>query len=197
MVGMTMTIAQPNNTVYASNIDWSIKKPLLRRALYTLFSRYGKVSLQLLVVGRYSCCRRCQFQWEGWCCYSTLNLTQFRRFQRSSGSRNHHSQKRRTQRTSFRCLWWRPSFDDCHSSSERDFLLWQGTESIVRTGKVRQNCEARWIIRSSESTSQAKDWTCHHNCASHYYWNGNCYVPPYLGGTSIAHFIRPRPTTRL
>jgi hypothetical protein len=39
-----MTIAQPNNTVYASNIDWSVKKPLLRRALYTLFTRHGKVS---------------------------------------------------------------------------------------------------------------------------------------------------------
>ena len=33
----------PNPTLYLSNIDWSIKKPLLKRALYTLFTRHGKV----------------------------------------------------------------------------------------------------------------------------------------------------------
>ena len=32
-----------NPTLYLSNIDWSIKKPLLKRALYTLFTRHGKV----------------------------------------------------------------------------------------------------------------------------------------------------------
>ena len=37
------TIAQPNATLYVKNIDWKIKKPLLRRALYSLFSRHGKV----------------------------------------------------------------------------------------------------------------------------------------------------------
>jgi hypothetical protein len=40
----TMTvISTPNNTLYVSNIDWKIKKPLLRRALYALFTRHGKV----------------------------------------------------------------------------------------------------------------------------------------------------------
>ena len=34
---------QPHHTLYLSNIDWSIKKPVLRRALYTLFSRHGKI----------------------------------------------------------------------------------------------------------------------------------------------------------
>ena len=36
---------EPNATIYVSNIDWKIKKPILRRALHTLFSRHGKVSL--------------------------------------------------------------------------------------------------------------------------------------------------------
>lgn len=34
---------QPNATLYVKNIDWKIKKGLLRRALYALFSRHGKV----------------------------------------------------------------------------------------------------------------------------------------------------------
>jgi U2 small nuclear ribonucleoprotein B'' len=34
---------QPNATLYIKNIDWKVKKNLLRRALYTLFSRHGKV----------------------------------------------------------------------------------------------------------------------------------------------------------
>jgi RNA recognition motif. (a.k.a. RRM, RBD, or RNP domain) len=34
---------QPNATLYIKNIDWKVKKHLLRRALYTLFSRHGKV----------------------------------------------------------------------------------------------------------------------------------------------------------
>jgi U2 small nuclear ribonucleoprotein B'' len=37
------SIASPSNTVYIKNIDWKIKKPLLRRALYSLFTRHGKV----------------------------------------------------------------------------------------------------------------------------------------------------------
>ncbi|VEU42796.1 unnamed protein product [Pseudo-nitzschia multistriata] len=40
---MTSSIAQPNNTLYVSNIDWKVKKPLLRRALYSLMTRHGKV----------------------------------------------------------------------------------------------------------------------------------------------------------
>lgn len=40
---MSTVIAQPNNTLYVSNIDWKIKKPLLRRALYSLMTRHGKV----------------------------------------------------------------------------------------------------------------------------------------------------------
>jgi hypothetical protein len=35
---------EPNATLYVSNIDWKIKKPILLRALHTLFSRHGKVS---------------------------------------------------------------------------------------------------------------------------------------------------------
>lgn len=34
---------EPNATLYIKNIDWKIKKGLLRRALYSLFSRHGKV----------------------------------------------------------------------------------------------------------------------------------------------------------
>lgn len=34
---------EPNATLYVKNIDWKIKKGLLRRALYSLFSRHGKV----------------------------------------------------------------------------------------------------------------------------------------------------------
>lgn len=34
---------QPTATLYIKNIDWKIKKGLLRRALYTLFARHGKV----------------------------------------------------------------------------------------------------------------------------------------------------------
>lgn len=33
----------PNPTLYLSNIDWSIKKGLLKRSLLALFSRHGKV----------------------------------------------------------------------------------------------------------------------------------------------------------
>mmetsp|Transcript_8985 Transcript_8985/g.19108 ORF Transcript_8985/g.19108 Transcript_8985/m.19108 type:complete len:291 (-) Transcript_8985:193-1065(-) len=39
----------PNPTLYVSNIDWSIKKPLLKRALLALFSRHGKV-LEVIVL---------------------------------------------------------------------------------------------------------------------------------------------------
>jgi U2 small nuclear ribonucleoprotein B'' len=38
-----MTMNQPNPTLYVKNIDWKVKKGLLRRALYSLFSRHGKV----------------------------------------------------------------------------------------------------------------------------------------------------------
>ena len=40
---MATAISTPNATVYVANIDWKIKKPLLKRALYSLFSRHGKV----------------------------------------------------------------------------------------------------------------------------------------------------------
>jgi U2 small nuclear ribonucleoprotein B'' len=36
-------IVKPNPTLYISNIDWKIKKSLLKRALYSLFTRHGKV----------------------------------------------------------------------------------------------------------------------------------------------------------
>lgn len=44
-------LQQPNATLYLKNIDWKIKKPLLKRALYFLFSRYGKV-LEVVVLRR-------------------------------------------------------------------------------------------------------------------------------------------------
>ena len=40
---MSTSIATPNNTLYVSNIDWKIKKPQLKRGLYMLFTRHGKV----------------------------------------------------------------------------------------------------------------------------------------------------------
>lgn len=46
---MTSTIAAPNNTIYIKNIDWKVKKPLLRRALYSLFTRVGKVRFRSAV----------------------------------------------------------------------------------------------------------------------------------------------------
>ena len=42
---------QPNQTLYIKNIDWKIKKPLLKRALYSLFTRHGKV-LEVIVLRR-------------------------------------------------------------------------------------------------------------------------------------------------
>jgi len=39
----TDSMNQPNATLYIKNIDWKIKKGLLKRALYTIFSRHGKV----------------------------------------------------------------------------------------------------------------------------------------------------------
>jgi hypothetical protein len=41
--GTMTTVAQPNATLYVSNIDWKVKKSLLRRALHALFSNHGKV----------------------------------------------------------------------------------------------------------------------------------------------------------
>jgi U2 small nuclear ribonucleoprotein B'' len=42
---------QPNQTLYIKNIDWKVKKGLLRRALYSLFSRHGKV-LEIITLRR-------------------------------------------------------------------------------------------------------------------------------------------------
>ncbi|KAL7563077.1 hypothetical protein ACA910_022570 [Epithemia clementina (nom. ined.)] len=42
---------QPNATLYIKNIDWKVKKPLLKRAFYSLFSRHGKV-LEVIVLRR-------------------------------------------------------------------------------------------------------------------------------------------------
>eukprot|EP00568_Trieres_chinensis_P006001 CAMPEP_0183300450 /NCGR_PEP_ID=MMETSP0160_2-20130417/6880_1 /TAXON_ID=2839 ORGANISM="Odontella Sinensis, Strain Grunow 1884" /NCGR_SAMPLE_ID=MMETSP0160_2 /ASSEMBLY_ACC=CAM_ASM_000250 /LENGTH=144 /DNA_ID=CAMNT_0025462875 /DNA_START=35 /DNA_END=466 /DNA_ORIENTATION=+ len=38
-----LEILEPNATLYVSNIDWKIKKPVLRRSLHTLFNRHGKI----------------------------------------------------------------------------------------------------------------------------------------------------------
>eukprot|EP00429_Kryptoperidinium_foliaceum_P070811 CAMPEP_0176071914 /NCGR_PEP_ID=MMETSP0120_2-20121206/35921_1 /TAXON_ID=160619 /ORGANISM="Kryptoperidinium foliaceum, Strain CCMP 1326" /LENGTH=213 /DNA_ID=CAMNT_0017405575 /DNA_START=13 /DNA_END=650 /DNA_ORIENTATION=+ len=45
------SIAAPNNTVYIKNIDWKVKKQLLKRALYSLFTRHGKV-LEVIALRR-------------------------------------------------------------------------------------------------------------------------------------------------
>lgn len=42
---------EPNATLYIKNIDWKIKKGLLKRALYSLFTRHGKV-LEVVVLRR-------------------------------------------------------------------------------------------------------------------------------------------------
>jgi RNA recognition motif-containing protein len=42
---------QPSATLYVKNIDWKIKKPLLKRALYSLFTRHGKV-LEIVILRR-------------------------------------------------------------------------------------------------------------------------------------------------
>lgn len=44
----------PNPTLYLSNIDWSIKKPLLKRSLLALFSRHGKVIEVIVLRGNAS-----------------------------------------------------------------------------------------------------------------------------------------------
>lgn len=44
-------VNQPNQTLYLKNIDWKVKKPLLKRALYSLFTRHGKV-LEVIVLRR-------------------------------------------------------------------------------------------------------------------------------------------------
>ena len=41
--GALETAAVPVSTLYCSNIDWKIKKQVLRRSLHALFSRHGKV----------------------------------------------------------------------------------------------------------------------------------------------------------
>jgi U2 small nuclear ribonucleoprotein B'' len=46
---MASAIAAPNNTLYVKNVDWKVKKPLLKRALFSLFTRHGKVRQQRVV----------------------------------------------------------------------------------------------------------------------------------------------------
>jgi len=41
--GALEAAAVPFSTLYCSNIDWKIKKQVLRRSLHALFSRHGKV----------------------------------------------------------------------------------------------------------------------------------------------------------
>lgn len=38
-----LELNEPNATLYIANIDWKIKKAVLRRALHTLFGRHGKI----------------------------------------------------------------------------------------------------------------------------------------------------------
>lgn len=45
------TLNEPNATLYVSNLDWSIKRPLLKRALLSLFTRHGKV-LEVIALRR-------------------------------------------------------------------------------------------------------------------------------------------------
>lgn len=45
-----MEVLPPNSTLYVSNIDWSLKKNILRRGLLALFERHGKVSCLHLMI---------------------------------------------------------------------------------------------------------------------------------------------------
>jgi RNA recognition motif-containing protein len=45
------TMNEPTNTLYFKNIDWKVKKPLLKRALYALGTRHGKV-MDVIVLRR-------------------------------------------------------------------------------------------------------------------------------------------------
>ena len=56
---------QPNATLYLKNIDWKIKKGLLRRALYSLFTRYGKV-LEVIAL------RRDGLRGQAWIIYDSV-----------------------------------------------------------------------------------------------------------------------------
>jgi RNA recognition motif-containing protein len=40
---MTDIISEPNQTIYINNINEKIKKNVLKKLLYMLFSQYGKV----------------------------------------------------------------------------------------------------------------------------------------------------------
>lgn len=59
-------IQQPNPTVYIKNIDWKIKRSLLRRALYALFTRFGKV-LEIITL------RRDGLRGQAWIIYDTIH----------------------------------------------------------------------------------------------------------------------------
>lgn len=43
LMSLATTMLQPNATLYIKNIDWKVKKSLLKRALYSLMTRHGKV----------------------------------------------------------------------------------------------------------------------------------------------------------
>lgn len=61
----------PNPTLYLSNIDWSIKKPLLKRALYTLFTRHGKV-LDVIVLRGSSASSGKPLRGQAWVIYESV-----------------------------------------------------------------------------------------------------------------------------
>ena len=59
-----------NPTLYLSNIDWSIKKPLLKRALFCLFTRHGKV-LDVIILRGHSKSKR-PLRGQAWVIYESV-----------------------------------------------------------------------------------------------------------------------------
>ena len=140
----TMTegaVLQPNATLYVSNIDWKIKKPLLTRALYSLFSRHGKVRPRGWIL-------RIAYNFIAPVCSVTdvpilVSLYSFysQCFLLPVDSGNHYIEKRRTERTGMGCLW-RCSIG--HSGPPRRtgrFVLSEGSQRGVCTRKERSYCQ--------------------------------------------------------
>lgn len=62
----------PNPTLYLSNIDWSIKKALLKRSLLALFSRHGKVLEVICLRGDANGNTRKPLRGQAWVIFETL-----------------------------------------------------------------------------------------------------------------------------
>jgi len=63
----------PNPTLYLSNIDWSIKKALLKRSLLALFSRHGKVLEVICLRGDAASGLRKPLRGQAWVVFESLS----------------------------------------------------------------------------------------------------------------------------